>query len=334
MFNFIKDKSKSDKKDQVNKGQQAEESKNASSSWISKLKSGLNKSSSKLNDGLKDIFVRKKLDNETLENLEDLLISSDLGVETSAAIISHLSKNKFDKEISLDEIKQDLADIVENILKEVTIPIKISETKKPHVILMCGVNGTGKTTTIGKLANIFKGEGRSIMIAACDTFRAAAVEQLEVWAKRAGCPLVKGAEGADPASVAYEAFTKAQAENTDVLIIDTAGRLQNKKNLMEELTKIVKVIQKIDENAPHDTIIVLDATTGQNANSQVKVFKDMVNLTGIIVTKLDGTAKGGVVVNLAKQFGLPIHAIGVGESIDDLRSFDAKSFARSLVSLD
>lgn len=241
MFNFIKDKNKPEKKHQL----ETEAIQSEKTGWLSKLKSGLNKSSSKLNDGLKDIFVRKKLDDETLENLEDLLISSDLGVETSASIVVHLAKNKFDKEVTIDEIKQDLAEIIENILSPVASPIKISEGKKPHVILMCGVNGTGKTTTIGKLSNIFKSEGKSIMIAACDTFRAAAVEQLEVWAQRANCPLIKGAEGADPASVAYEALSRAQAENTDILIIDTAGRLQNKKNLMEELTKIVKVIQKI-----------------------------------------------------------------------------------------
>lgn len=299
--------------------------------WVSKLKSGLGKSSSKLNEGIKDIFVRRKLDDETLEELEDLLIMSDLGIETATLVCSNLAKNKFDKEVSPEEIKEELSKVIEGILADVAIPLEITGEHKPQVILMCGVNGTGKTTTIGKLASSWKNEGKSVMIAACDTFRAAAVEQLEVWAERSDCPIIKGKEGVDPASVAYEAYEKARAEKTDVLLIDTAGRLQNKKNLMEQLTKIVKVIKNIDESAPHNSLIVLDATTGQNANSQVKVFGEMVNLNGIIVTKLDGTAKGGVVVSLAKQFGLPIHAIGVGEGIDHLRPFDAKSFADGLV---
>ena len=301
--------------------------------WLTRLREGLNKSSSKLNDGIKDIFVRKKLDDETLEDLEDLLITSDMGVQTSAYIASKIAKDKFDKEVSTDEIKSDLAKYIAEIIEPVAKPIEISN-KKPHVILMCGVNGTGKTTTIGKIANNYKKDGKKVVIAACDTFRAAAVEQLEVWSKRSDCPLIKGKEGADPASVAYEAFAKAKEEKADVLMIDTAGRLQNKKNLMEQLTKIIKVIKKLDEEAPHNSIIVLDATTGQNANSQVKVFGEMVNLNGIIVTKLDGTAKGGVVVSLAKQFSLPIHAIGVGESIEDLKPFNAESFANSLVGID
>jgi len=301
--------------------------------WLKRLKAGLNKSSSKLNDGIKDIFVRKKLDDDTLQDLEDLLITSDMGVETSAHITSQIAKNKFDKEVTSEEIKKDLANSISQIIEPVAVPIKLSDNK-PHVILMCGVNGTGKTTTIGKIANNYNLEGKKVVLAACDTFRAAAVEQLEVWSQRSGCPIIKGKEEADPASVAYEAFAKAKEENADVLIIDTAGRLQNKKNLMEQLTKIIKVIKKLDENAPHDSIIVLDATTGQNANSQVKVFGEMVNLSGIIVTKLDGTAKGGVVVSLAKQFALPIHAIGVGESIEDLRPFNAESFANSLVGID
>jgi fused signal recognition particle receptor len=300
-------------------------------SWLNKLKSGLSKSSLKLNEGIKDIFVRRKLDDATLEELEDLLITSDLGVETAALITAKLAKNKFDKEISEDEIKTELAESIAEILRSVAVPLSINPANKPHVILMCGVNGSGKTTTIGKLASNFKTEGKSVIIAACDTFRAAAVEQLEVWSKRSGCPIIKGNEGVDPASVAYDAYMKAVDEKYDVLIIDTAGRLQNKKNLMEELSKILRVLQKIDPATPHDCVIVLDATTGQNANAQVKVFKEMMNLTGIIVTKLDGTAKGGVVVSLAKQFGLPIHAIGVGESIEDLRPFVAEEFADSLV---
>jgi fused signal recognition particle receptor len=315
------------------KAQSVEPPEGEQKGWLKRLKKGLNKSSSKLNDGIKNIFVRKKLDDETLEELEDLLIISDIGVETSSYITSQIAKNKFDKEVTTEEIRHDLAKYITEIIEPVATPIELSD-KKPHVILMCGVNGTGKTTTIGKIANNYKNDGKKVVIAACDTFRAAAVEQLEVWSKRSDCLLIKGKAEADPASVAYEAFEKAKQENADVLLIDTAGRLQNKKNLMEQLTKIIKVIKKLDEDAPHNSIIVLDATTGQNANSQVKVFKEMVNLNGIIVTKLDGTAKGGVVVSLAKQFSLPIHAIGVGESIEDLKPFNAESFANSLVGID
>lgn len=322
MFGFGKnkdDKSVEKQQDQQPKG------------WLSKLKSGLSKSSSKLNEGLKDIFVRRKLDDEMLEELEDLLISSDMGVEVATGIAAKLAKEKFDKEITPEEIKAELSSYISSIIEGLDRPIKISSENTPHVIFVCGVNGAGKTTTIGKIASNMKAEGKSVMIAACDTFRAAAVEQLEVWTDRANCEIIKGSEGADPASVAYEAHEKAKNNNADVLIIDTAGRLQNKKNLMQQLIKITKVIEKLDENAPHDSIIVLDATTGQNANSQVKIFKEMVNITGIIVTKLDGTAKGGVVVSLAKQFALPIHAIGVGESIEDLRPFKAKDFAENLI---
>lgn len=325
MFGFGKDKNKEEPKLQHPDDK---------AGWLSRLKSGLSKSSSRLNEGMKDIFLRKKLDHQTLEELEDLLISADMGVEVAAQITKKLAKNKFDKETSLEEVKQDLSESISEILKNVAKPIEINSSNKPHVIIMCGVNGTGKTTTIGKLASNYKNEGKHVVVAACDTFRAAAVEQLEVWSQRSGCPIIKGKEGSDPASVAYEAFETAIKEKADILIIDTAGRLQNKKNLMEQLTKIIRVIKKIDETAPHDSIIVLDATTGQNANSQVKVFNEMVNLTGIIVTKLDGTAKGGVVVSLAKQFGLPVHAIGVGEGIEDLKPFDAESFANSLVGVE
>ncbi len=324
MFGFSKENK--NKKDTVKKSDKPKKD-----GWIAKLKTGLNKSSSKLNEGIKDIFVRRTLDDETLEGLEDLLISADFGVETATTITSTLAKTKYDKEISPEEIKEILCKSIIEILEPVAKPLEITGEHKPQVILMCGVNGTGKTTTIGKLASNFKADGKSVMFAACDTFRAAAVEQLEVWSKRADCLIIKGEIEADPASVAYEAYQKAREENIDVLLVDTAGRLQNKKNLMEQLTKIVRVIKKIDESAPHNSIIVLDATTGQNANSQVKTFGEMVNLDGIIITKLDGTAKGGGVVSLAKQFTLPIHAIGIGESIQDLRPFDAKDFAESLV---
>jgi fused signal recognition particle receptor len=342
MFGFGKNKDKKPLKEQqetvvevyaISKNETITSESNDEKSWLQRLKAGLNKSSEKLGGGIKDIFVRKKLDDEMLSDLEDLLITSDMGVQTASAITNKLAKSKFDKEISVDEVKKYLASSIAEIIEPFAVPIKISENK-PHVILMCGVNGTGKTTTIGKIANNYTQEGKKVVIAACDTFRAAAVEQLEVWSVRSGCQIIKGKEGADPASVAYEAFEKAKNDGADVLIIDTAGRLQNKKNLMDQLTKIIKVIKKLDEAAPHDSIIVLDATTGQNASSQVKVFGEMINVTGIIVTKLDGTAKGGVVVSLAKQFALPIHAIGVGESIADLRPFNAEAFANSLVGID
>lgn len=311
-----------------------EEQKEISQSWLSKLSKGLGKSSSKINEGMKDIFVRQKLDDETLEQLEDLLITADLGVKTASYICGELAKDKFDKEITAEEVKIYLANIIEEILKPYAVPLEITNDNKPQIILMAGVNGTGKTTTIGKLCNYYKSQDKKIMLAACDTFRAAAVEQLNVWSKRTGFEIITGKPQADPASVAFEACTKAKEQNMDALIIDTAGRLQNKAGLMEQLAKLVRVIKKHDENAPHNCIIVLDATTGQNANSQVREFKKLINVSGIIVTKLDGTAKGGVIVGLAKEFNIPIHAIGVGEAIDDLRPFDAKSFAQSLVGID
>ena len=299
--------------------------------WLGRLKSGLEKSSTKLGVGLKQIFIARKLDDEMLEELEDLLIASDFGVKTATAIVQELSKSKYDKEISDDEVREVLASHITQKLKPLTQPLTVKMDKSPHVILFCGVNGAGKTTTIGKFANQFMKEGQKVMVAAGDTYRAAAVEQLAEWAKRSGCGFIKGKENADPASVAYTALEQAKAENADVLLIDTAGRLQNKSNLMEQLVKVVRVIKKVDETAPHDAVIVLDATTGQNAHSQVKIFGEMIGITGMIITKLDGTARGGVVVGLATEYQLPIHAIGVGESIEDLRAFEAESFAKSLV---
>ena len=301
-------------------------------SWLQKLKQGLSKTSNKISESLVTVFVKKKLDQETLDELEELLISSDLGVHTSHHIITKLAKHKFNQEVTIDEIKSDLAQILVEILQPANKPINI--TTKPHVILVCGVNGNGKTTTIGKLAAKFAKDGHLITMAACDTFRAAAISQLKVWADRAKAEFISGPENSDPASIAFKAIDAAKENNSDIVLIDTAGRLHNKTNLMEELSKIVRIIKKQDQDAPHETILVIDATTGQNASSQVKVFGEMVNLTGIIVTKLDGTAKGGVVVSLAKQFALPIHAIGVGESIADLRPFNAEAFANSLVGID
>lgn len=299
--------------------------------WFARLKAGLSKSSNKLTDGISGIFTKRKLDDETLEELEELLITSDLGVEVARSITTDLAKDRFNKEISLEEVKEVMAKNISELLTPYATPLTIDATLKPQVILICGVNGNGKTTTIGKLAKQYKEQGHSVMIAACDTFRAAAVSQLAVWAERAGCEIIEGEMNADPASVAYKALERAKAAGTDVVLIDTAGRLHNKSNLMDELAKVIRVMQKVIPEAPHHTVLVLDATTGQNAHAQVDVFKKCVNLTGLIVTKLDGTAKGGVVVALAKQFGLPIHAIGVGEGIDDLKAFEADSFAKSLV---
>jgi fused signal recognition particle receptor len=298
--------------------------------WVSRLKSGLGKSSSQLNDGLKNIFTRKKLDDDLLEELEDLLISSDLGVSVATKVVAELAKQKFDKEVSVEDVTAILSEKIATILTPVAKTLEIDRAHKPYVIVMCGVNGAGKTTTIGKMAKQYQQQGYKVAVAACDTFRAAAVEQLEVWANRNDCQLFKGDIEADPASVAYQAMEKSAASGVDILFIDTAGRLQNKHNLMEQLAKIIRVIQKIDDTAPHSRLIVLDATTGQNANQQVKVFKEIIDINGMIVTKLDGTAKGGVVVSLADQFAMPVYAIGVGETIDDLQPFSADAFAKSL----
>lgn len=300
--------------------------------FFKKLSEGLSKSSTKISSGITDIFTKKKLDAETLGQLEDLLITADLGPATAAKLAAAVAKNRFGKEVSSEEIKEALATEIEAILKPAEKPIS-TDTAKPFVILMVGVNGTGKTTTIGKWAHQFKHDAKKVMLAAGDTFRAAAVEQLKVWGTRIDCPVISKDEGADAAALAYEAVDRAVAENTDVLMIDTAGRLQNKTDLMAELEKIVRVIKKKIPDAPHATILVLDATVGQNAHSQVELFKQIINITGLIVTKLDGTAKGGVLVSLAERFALPVHAIGIGEGIEDLRPFAAREFARSLTGL-
>lgn len=302
-------------------------------SWFKRLSSGLSKSSSKLTEGISGIFTKRKLDDEMLEELEELLILSDMGASTAATLVANFAKSRFDKEISEDEVKTALAEEIALLLEPVAKPLSVEAGHQPHVIMMVGVNGNGKTTTLGKLAQQYRQRGKRVMIAACDTFRAAAVEQLSVWGERAGCPVVTGAPNADPASVAYQALEQAQAQSADILLIDTAGRLQNKANLMEELSKISRVLTKLDDTAPHETVLVLDATTGQNAHSQAQSFRGSANITGLIVTKLDGTAKGGVVVALAEKFGLPIHAVGVGESIEDLHDFTPRDFARSLMGL-
>lgn len=301
--------------------------------WLSRLTSGLTKSSTKITQGLSDLLTKKRLDQEMLDELEEVLISADLGPKTAMKVVEDFAAGRFGKDISEEEIKAALAESIAKILGPVAQPLDIEKPENgPFVILVCGVNGAGKTTTIGKIAHhLTHKDKRSVMLAAGDTFRAAAVEQLKIWADRVHCPIVIRDIGADAASVAYEAYEKAKAEGREVLIIDTAGRLQNKANLMEELQKIVRVLKKQDENLPHAVLLVLDATTGQNAFSQVEVFKEMVNVSGLIVTKLDGTAKGGVLVGLADQFGLPVHAIGVGEQIEDLAPFVADEYAKSLL---
>ena len=276
--------------------------------------------------------VRRALDDEMLEQLEELLISADMGVDTALRVTANMAEGRLGKKLSVTEIKQVLADEITRIMEPVARPMPLY-AKKPQVVLVVGVNGAGKTTTIGKLASQFQAAGKKVVIAAGDTFRAAAVEQLQVWGDRAGVPVMTAPQGSDPASLAFDAMTKAEADGADLLMIDTAGRLQNRSDLMEELAKIVRVIRKKDPDAPHNTLLVLDATTGQNAIQQVKVFQQLADVSGLVMTKLDGTAKGGVLVALADQFGLPIHAIGVGEQIDDLAPFDPEEFAAALVGI-
>ncbi len=302
--------------------------------WFSRLKQGLKKSSSALTEGITGIFTKKRLDASTLEELEDLLIMSDLGVAVSARVCERLAKNRFDKSISAEEVQQALAEEIGEIMEDVAKPLEVNGENTPHVILIVGVNGAGKTTTIGKMAKQFKNQGKSVMLAAGDTFRAAATQQLQIWGQRNNIPVVVGKEGCDAAGLIYDAIEKARNTNTDILMVDTAGRLQNKGYLMDELKKIIRVISKFDQTAPHNTVLILDATTGQNAVLQTEVFLEMAGITGIIMTKLDGTARGGVLVACAEKFRLPIHAIGVGETIDDLQPFDASDFSKMLVGVD
>ncbi len=277
--------------------------------------------------------TRRVLDDDMLESLEELLISADMGVDTALRVTANMAEGRMGRKLSADEIRRLLADEINRIMDPVAKPLPIY-AKTPQVVLVVGVNGSGKTTTIGKLASQFRAAGKNVVIAAGDTFRAAAVEQLQVWGERAGVPVLTAPEGSDPASLAFDAMTKAEQDGADLLLIDTAGRLQNRADLMEELAKIVRVIRKKDPTAPHNTLLVLDATTGQNALSQVETFQKLADVSGLVMTKLDGTAKGGVLVALADKFGLPIHAIGVGEQIDDLAAFDPEDFARALTGLD
>ncbi|HEX9702463.1 MAG TPA: signal recognition particle-docking protein FtsY [Rhodospirillales bacterium] len=301
--------------------------------WLGRLKRGLGRTSAKLGQDIQSLFTKRKLDRQTLDGLEELLIAADLGVGPAARLAGALAKSRFDKEIAPDDVRQVLADEIAAILGPVARPLVIDAAARPFVVLVAGVNGSGKTTTTAKLAHAWKDQGKSVWLAAADTFRAAAIEQLQIWGERAGCPVIASQPGADPAGLAYEAMEKAKAQGIDVLLIDTAGRLQNKKDLMAELQKVVRVVGKLDPTAPHAVLLVMDAGIGQNALAQVETFKEMVAVTGLVVTKLDGTAKGGVVVALAEKFALPVHAVGVGEGLDDLRPFDAAAFAGALLGL-
>ncbi len=298
--------------------------------WLARLRAGLAKSSSKLSSGLAGLAGRK-FDSGLIAAIEEVLIIADLGPATAAKLAAGLAKARFDKTVTLEDLRALLAAEIAALLKPVARPLRIDPARKPHVVLVVGVNGSGKTTTIAKLAKRLRDEGRAVILAAGDTFRAAAVEQLQVWGERTGCPVVAGKPGADAAGLAYTALEKARAAAADVLLIDTAGRLHNKTELMAGLQKMIRVLRKLDETAPHDCLLVLDATTGQNALAQVRTFKEMVDVSGLVVTKLDGTARGGVLVALADRFGLPVHAIGVGEGADDLRPFTAEEFAKSLL---
>ncbi|WP_428410663.1 signal recognition particle-docking protein FtsY [Hyphococcus sp.] len=298
--------------------------------WLTRLRDGLSKSSNKLSEGVTAIFTKKKLDDETLDELTDLLITADLGVPAATRITTALAKDKFDKAVTDEEVRSALATEVAATLAPLEKPLAVDGAKKPHILLMVGVNGAGKTTTIGKLAKKFADEGKSVMLAAGDTFRAAAIEQLQVWGTRTGAPVIARAVGADAAGLAFDAVKEAKEKGVDILMIDTAGRLQNRRELMDELAKIVRVIKKLDETAPHDVILTLDATVGQNALSQAQAFTEIAGVTGIVMTKLDGTARGGVLVALADKFKLPIHFIGVGEGVEDLQNFNADAFSKAL----
>ncbi len=299
--------------------------------FLSRLKAGLSRSTAKLTDSIASVVVRRRLDDAALDELEDALIAADLGTEVAKTVIAGFRGSRFGREVTDAEVRESLAEDIAKILAPHARPLLIDPSLRPHVVLVVGVNGTGKTTTIGKLAQQYRDDGLRPMLVAGDTFRAAAVEQLQVWGTRTGSPVVFGPPESDPAGLAHTAIERARAENADVLLIDTAGRLHNKTVLMEELRKIVRVIRKLEPEAPHSVLLVLDATTGQNALAQVEVFREMIDVTGLIVTKLDGSARGGIVVALAQAFGLPLHAVGVGEQAADLRPFDPTAFARDLV---
>ena len=301
--------------------------------FFSRLKEGLTRSTQKLTTGISAVFTKRKLDDAALEELEELLIAADLGTAVARRVIAAFRRTRFGDDVTDVEIKDALSEEIAKILAPVAKPLEINRSLKPHVVLVVGVNGTGKTTTIGKLALAYRDQGMTPVLVAGDTFRAAAVEQLQIWGTRTGAKVIYGPPNADAAGLTFDALTTAKADGADVLLIDTAGRLHNKAALMEELRKVIRVMQKQDPTAPHSVLLVLDATTGQNAITQVRVFREMVNITGLVVTKLDGSARGGVVVALAEEFGLPVHAVGVGEQAGDLRPFAAVDYARGLIGL-
>ncbi|MBO0346728.1 signal recognition particle-docking protein FtsY [Roseibium sp. CAU 1637] len=299
-------------------------------SWFHRLRAGLSRSSSALTDGISSIFTKRKLDAAMLEELEDVLIQADLGVDTAMSITERLSDGRYNKEIAPEEVRAILAEEVEKVLEPVAKPLDLNRGNKLHVVLMVGVNGTGKTTTIGKLSQKLAREGKTVMLAAGDTFRAAAVEQLKIWGERTGASVIARDTGADAAGLAFDAMKEAKEKGVDVLLIDTAGRLQNRTELMEELEKVIRVIKKHDPQAPHDVLLTLDATTGQNALNQVEIFGRVAGVTGLVMTKLDGTARGGILVAIAAKFKLPVHFIGIGEGVEDLEPFSAKDFATAI----
>ena len=300
------------------------------SSWLERMRAGFRKTSDKLGDNLSGLFTKASLDAQTLDGIEEALIASDLGPSTAAKVRERLAGERFEKGLTEAAVRAVVAEELEKILRPVAEPLEIDAFPRPQVILVVGVNGSGKTTTIAKLAHLFEELDYSVLLAAGDTFRAAAIEQLKIWADRAGVPIICGPEGSDSSAIVYDGVKKATAEGIDVLIVDTAGRLQNKKDLMDELAKIRRVLGRLNPAAPHDVVLVLDATTGQNGLSQIEVFRDMAGVTGLVMTKLDGTARGGVLVAAAEKYGLPIHAIGVGEGMDDLRPFDPALAARAI----
>jgi fused signal recognition particle receptor len=299
-------------------------------SWFDRLATGLKRSSDQLSDGIASVFTKKRLDNAMLDELEDVLIQADFGIDMAESVTDTLRRDRFDRDIAPGEVRAVLAGEVEKVLSPVARPLAV-EAAKPFVILMVGVNGSGKTTTIGKLASLYAAEGKSVMLAAGDTFRAAAIEQLQVWGQRTGAPVVARPPGSDASGLAFDAMSEAKAAGKDLLIIDTAGRLQNRDELMSELEKIIRVIKKVDPAAPHAVLLTLDATTGQNALNQVEIFGKRAGVTGLVMTKLDGTARGGILVAIARKYGLPVHFIGVGEGVDNLEPFSARDFARAIV---
>ena len=302
-------------------------------SWWQRLSGGLKRTSASIGGAVADLVVKRKLDQEMLDEIEEVLIRADLGLDTAVKIAAAVGEGRYDKSITSDEVKAVVAAEVEKVLAPVAKPLNV-DGEKPFVVLVVGVNGSGKTTTIGKLAAKLHAEGRSVMLAAGDTFRAAAIDQLNVWGGRSGATVIARAPGSDAAGLAFDALTQARVEEVDVLLVDTAGRLQNKAVLMDELEKIVRVMKKVDPAVPHAVLRVLDATVGQNALSQVEVFRDIAGVTGLVMTKLDGTARGGILVAIAAKFGLPVHFIGVGESIDDLAPFSARDFARAVAGVE